>query len=64
MSDTPEVDAEVTQEPTPEVPQEPTVGGPEIVYLSEAAKAVVFTINPLASSYIVHENGMVSEDMA
>ena len=61
MSDT------VETEVTPEVVAAPApapVGGPEIVYLSEAAKQVVFTINPLASRYTVNENGMVSEDMA
>lgn len=43
----------------PVIPQ----AGPEIVLMGEGAENVVFTINPGATKYIVHVNGMVLEEM-
>lgn len=63
MSDV-DTTAENTEVAPEVVPEVAPVAGPEIIYLSEAAKQVVFTINPLASRYTVNENGMVSEDLA
>lgn len=42
-------------------PPEPLKGGPEIEYVGEGAKEVVFTIHPKARKYVVHATGQVLE---
>ena len=36
-------------------------GGPEIQLIGLGAEKVVFAINPKATKYVVHANGMVKE---
>ena len=49
---------EVIPELTPEVIQ-PV--GPEIVYIGEGADKVPLNINPKATKYVVHSDGLVLE---
>ena len=53
--------------PAPEVTPEATLvvpaDGPEILLMGPGAEKVVFTINPKATRYVVHADGLVLEDM-
>ena len=49
--------------PVPEALLTIPADGPEILLMGPGAEKVVFTINPKATRYVVHADGLVLEDM-
>lgn len=54
----------VQLDPQPPVVDAPVAAaGPEIVFVGEGAEKVQFTMNPLASKYVVYASGMIVETL-